>query len=132
MLNEIEQAIYAIQAGEMVVVMDDEDRENEGDLVMAAEKADKKAVNFMMTHGRGLICAPLDPSIIERLELPLMEQKNTEAHLCQFTVSVDYKKGTSTGISAQDRALSIQALADPKSKASDFARPGHIFPLKAR
>lgn len=131
MFNTIEEAIAEIKKGNMVIVMDDEDRENEGDLIMAAEMATKEKVNFMMREGRGLICVPLDESIADRLELEPMEKKNTEAHKCNFTISVDYIPGTSTGISAQDRAETIRALASPESKAKHFARPGHIFPLRA-
>lgn len=132
MLNSIEEAITAISHGNMVVVVDDEDRENEGDLVMAAEKATKESINFMMKEGRGLICAPISESIAQRLELPLMTQENTEFTGCNFTISVDYKPKTTTGISASDRAATIQALVDPISKAHEFARPGHVFPLIAK
>lgn len=132
MWSQIEAAIDDIRNGKMVIVVDDEDRENEGDLIMAAECASKEAINFMMRFGRGLICVPLSKDIAERLELEPMEKKNTEAHNCNFTVSVDYKHGTSTGISAPDRAKTITALVNPKSKAEDFARPGHIFPLIAQ
>lgn len=132
MWSKIEAAIEDIRHGKMIVVVDDEDRENEGDLIMAAELASKEDVNFMMKEGRGLICVPLSSDLADRLELEPMEKVNTEAHNCNFTVSVDYKHGTSTGISASDRAKTINSLVDPKSKAEDFARPGHVFPLIAQ
>ncbi len=131
MFSKIEEAIEEIKKGNIVIVMDDEDRENEGDLIMAAETATKENINFMMKEGRGLICAPVDESIADRLELEPMEKKNTEAHKCNFTISVDYIPKTSTGISASDRAETIRALSSPTSKASEFARPGHIFPLRS-
>lgn len=130
--NTIEEALSAIKKGEMVVVLDDEDRENEGDLVMAAEKITPQAVNFMSTEGRGLICVPVDGDIADRLDLQPMVYENQESSKCNFTVSVDYKKGTSTGISASDRAKTIKAIADLNSSAMDFLRPGHIFPLRAK
>lgn len=130
--NTIEEAITAISTGEMVVVLDDEDRENEGDLVMAAEMIRPKDVNFMAKEGRGLICVPLSDEIADRLDFHPMVVRNTESTKCNFTVSVDYLHGTSTGISASDRAKTIQAIADGTSVATDFARPGHIFPLRAR
>lgn len=132
MWSKIEAAIEDFKRGRMLVVVDDEDRENEGDLIMAAELATNEEINFMMKEGRGLICVPLSKSIADRLELTPMEKVNTEAHNCNFTVSVDYKHDTSTGISASDRAKTINALTDPKSRAEDFARPGHIFPLIAQ
>lgn len=132
MWSNIQSAIKDIQDGKLIIVVDDEDRENEGDLIMAAELATNETVNFMMKHGRGLICAPISADIAERLDLQAMEKKNTEAHNCNFTVSVDYKHGTSTGISASDRAKTINKLVNPKSTVEDFARPGHIFPLLAR
>ncbi|MFA5820911.1 MAG: bifunctional 3,4-dihydroxy-2-butanone-4-phosphate synthase/GTP cyclohydrolase II [Candidatus Gracilibacteria bacterium] len=130
--NKIEEAIVAIKSGKMVVVLDDEDRENEGDLVMAAEKATPQTVNFMMKEGRGLICVPLDKDIAERLNLDPMVDDANESMRCDFTVSVDYKHGTTTGISASDRAKTIQAIASLGSVAEDFSRPGHIFPLRAK
>ncbi len=130
--NKIEEAISAIKAGKMVVVLDDEDRENEGDLVMAAEKATSQTVNFMMKEGRGLICVPLDKDIAERLDLDPMVDDGNESMRCDFTVSVDFKHGTTTGISASDRAKTIQAIASLGSGAEDFSRPGHIFPLRAK
>ncbi|MFP4021969.1 MAG: bifunctional 3,4-dihydroxy-2-butanone-4-phosphate synthase/GTP cyclohydrolase II [Halanaerobium sp.] len=130
-MDKIEAAIEDIKAGKMVVVVDDEDRENEGDLLMAAEKVDKKAINFMIKEGRGLVCTPLEKEVIENLDLPMMVEKNTETHGTAFTVSVDHKDVT-TGISAQERALTIQKLVDSESKAGDFMRPGHVFPLIAK
>jgi 3,4-dihydroxy 2-butanone 4-phosphate synthase/GTP cyclohydrolase II len=132
MLSDIEAAIHDIKNGKMIIVVDDEDRENEGDLVMAAEKASKEDINFMMKEGRGLICVPLSGERADALDLPLMEKANTEAFKCNFTMSVDYIHGTTTGISANDRALSIRALASEDSKPQDFARPGHIFPIRAK
>lgn len=132
MWNPISEAIEAIQQGRLIVVVDDEDRENEGDLVMAAELATPETVNFMMKEGRGLICVPVSEDIADRLQLPEMTQENTEAFQCNFTIPVDYKHGTTTGISASDRCKTINALADPSASPLDFARPGHIFPLRAK
>ncbi len=131
-MREIQKAIKAIANGELVVVLDDEDRENEGDLIMAGEKVTPEAVNFMAKEGRGLICAPIDEDIADRLQLAPMVVENTEFTKCNFTVSVDFKHKTTTGISASDRAKTIKALADFSSVPEDFARPGHIFPLRAR
>lgn len=131
--NKIEEAVEAVRLGEMVVVLDDEERENEGDLVMAAEKVSAEAVNFMAREGRGLICVPIAEEAAARLNLAPMVAENNEPTKCSFTVSVDYKwDGVSTGISASDRAKTIKALAEDHTKAEDFFRPGHIFPLKAR
>ncbi|MBI3564544.1 MAG: bifunctional 3,4-dihydroxy-2-butanone-4-phosphate synthase/GTP cyclohydrolase II [Elusimicrobia bacterium] len=127
-----------IKKGRMVVVVDDPDRENEGDIVIAAEKCDVKAVNFMAVHARGLICVPLPASRLETLRLHAMVDPSNNVHGpgagrdTAFTVSVDAKKGTTTGISAKDRAVTIAALLDPKTKPADLMRPGHIFPLKAK
>lgn len=132
MFNSIEEALKAVKKGGMVIVVDDEDRENEGDLVMAAQLATAEKVNFMAKEGRGLICVPVDSDIANRLDFYPMVLNTEEPYKCCFTVSVDYKHGTSTGISASDRAKTIKAIVDPKSKAKDFLRPGHIFPLKAR
>jgi 3,4-dihydroxy 2-butanone 4-phosphate synthase/GTP cyclohydrolase II len=132
MFDPIEEAIEAIADGQMIIVVDDEDRENEGDLVMAAEKVTPDLINFMMKEGRGLICVPVTESRAEELQLEPMEKRNTEAHLCNFTVSVDYRIGTSTGISSSDRAKTIAALANADCLPKHFARPGHIFPLVAR
>ena len=129
--NTIPEAIEDIRQGKLVIVVDDEDRENEGDLIMAAEKVTPEKVNFVVTHGRGLVCTSLDQTIIEKLHLHPMVENNTAPLGTRFTVSVDYLHGTSTGISAYDRAATVRALADPESQADDFGRPGHIFPLQA-
>lgn len=132
-LNTIEEALEDIRAGRVVIVVDDEDRENEGDFVAAAEAATPEMINFMATHGRGLICTPLVEERCEELELDMMVGKNTDPMGTQFTVSVDLKgHGCTTGISASDRSKTIQALVNPDTKPSDLGRPGHIFPLKAR
>lgn len=133
MLNTIEEAIKAISLGQIIIVVDDEDRENEGDFVAAASKVNAEMINFMATHGRGLICAPLPEERCKALDLTPMVTRNTTSHQTPFTVSVDYLgDGCSTGISAPDRARTIQALMDPGSTPDDFGRPGHIFPLMAR
>ncbi len=129
MWSSIDEAIAEIRKGNMVIVVDDEDRENEGDLIMAAELCKKESVNFMMTEGRGLICVPLDEESAKRLDLNPMTGKNAENDKCNFTVSVDFKNGTTTGISASDRAKTIRALADSKLTKNDFFKPGHVFPL---
>ena len=129
--SSINEAIEDLREGKMIIVVDDEDRENEGDFVMAAEKVTPDDVNFMAKHGRGLICAAITKECAERLDLPMMAEKNTSKLGTAFTVSVDAAKGTTTGISAQDRAITIKALADPNSKPDDFRRPGHVFPLIA-
>jgi len=132
-LNTIEEAIEDIRLGKMVVVVDDEDRENEGDLVAAAELISPEQVNFMAKVGRGLICVPLPDSRCDELDLNPMVVNNTELHQTAFTVSVDLiGQGVTTGISASDRAKTIRALVDPHTRARDLARPGHIFPLRAR
>lgn len=133
MLNSIEEAIAEIAAGKMVIVVDDEDRENEGDLVAAAEMVTPEMINFMATHGRGLICAPLIEHRCEELGLDLMVRDNTALHETPFTISVDLiGHGCTTGISASDRAKTIQALIDPDTDSKDLGKPGHIFPLKAK
>ena len=129
-LNKIEEALEDIKKGKMIVVVDDEDRENEGDLVVAAEKADKDSINFMIKEGRGLVCVPLQEQRIKELQLPPMVDNNSDPHETAFTVSVDHKD-TTTGISAVERSLTIQKLIDPESKPYDFNKPGHVFPLKA-
>lgn len=131
-LASIEEAVAAIAEGKIVVVVDDEDRENEGDLVMAAEAATPESVAFFLEYTSGVICAPIEPERADALDLPLMVLANTEAQRTAFTVSIDFRHGTSTGISAHDRAATLNALADPATKASDFNRPGHIFPLRYR
>lgn len=133
LLDSVEEAIEDIRKGKMIIVVDDEDRENEGDFVAAAEMATPEMINFMAVHGRGLICTPLLEERCEELELELMVGKNTALHETPFTVSVDLNgQGVTTGISAADRAKTIRALVDPKTKAEDLGRPGHIFPLKAK
>jgi 3,4-dihydroxy 2-butanone 4-phosphate synthase/GTP cyclohydrolase II len=129
-MSTVAEAIAAIAVGEFVVVVDDADRENEGDLVMAAEMATPQSIAFMVRHTSGLICAPTSPQILDALELPLMVERNTESHDTAFTVSVDHRLSTTTGISAADRAATLRALADPEAQPQDFARPGHIFPLR--
>ena len=132
-LNTIEEAIEDIRQGKVIIVVDDEDRENEGDFLAAAEKVTPEMINFMATHGRGLICAPLTESRCKELDLHAMVRNNTDHMETAFTVSVDLKgNGVSTGISAADRAKTIQALIDPETKPFDLARPGHIFPLIAK
>lgn len=126
----IEDAVAAIARGEIVVVVDDEDRENEGDLIMAAGAATPEAITFFVRHTSGVICAPLTGERLDELDIPLMVRDNTESHRTAFTYSVDYVHGTSTGISAADRAATIQALIDPATRPADLARPGHIFPLR--
>lgn len=132
-LNTIEEAIADIKAGKIVVVVDDENRENEGDFIAAAEKVTPEMINFMATHGRGLICAPLTESRCNELDLYMMVQNNTVLHHTQFTVSVDLiGHGCSTGISAVDRAKTIKSFVDKNTKPFDLGRPGHVFPLKAK
>ena len=131
-MSDIEQAIATIGRGEMVVVVDDADRENEGDLVMAAEFATPEKVAFFLAHTSGLICVPLTADRADELELPLMVAHNTESQRTAFTVTVDYRYGTTTGISAGDRAATIRSLIDPDTKPADLARPGHVLPLRYR
>jgi 3,4-dihydroxy 2-butanone 4-phosphate synthase/GTP cyclohydrolase II len=131
-LARIEEAIEAISRGEFVVVVDSEDRENEGDLIMAAEFATPEKVAFLLAHTSGLICVPLLPERLDELELPLMVANNTESQRTAFTVTVDYRHGTTTGISAGDRAATIRALIDPDTRPGDLARPGHVLPLRYR
>ncbi len=129
--NTIEEALEEIKQGRIIVVVDDEDRENEGDLIMAAEKATPEAINFMAVHGRGLICLPVTGERLDELELPAMVNNNTDPHATAFTVSID-AKGCTTGISAFERAMTVKTVLDPKTKPSDLQRPGHIFPLRAK
>ena len=129
-LSTIEEAIRDIKNGDMVIIVDDEDRENEGDLTMAAEKITPDAINFMATFGKGLICVPMIEEDLKRLNLPMMVPQNTAPLNTAFTVSVDYLKGTSTGISSYDRSATIKALIDSSTNPEDLGRPGHIFPLK--
>lgn len=132
-LNTIEEAIADIRAGKIIIVVDDEDRENEGDFICAAETVTPDIINFMATHGRGLICTPLEEKRAEELGLDLMVNANTALHETAFTVSIDLiGHGCSTGISAYDRSTGIRWLTNPAAKSSDYARPGHIFPLRAK
>ncbi|MDX2267831.1 MAG: 3,4-dihydroxy-2-butanone-4-phosphate synthase, partial [Bryobacter sp.] len=128
----IEQAIEDFRNGKMLVIVDDEDRENEGDLAIAADATTPEAITFMATHGRGLICLALDGPICDQLDLPLMSKVNTSNFGTAFTESIDAKFGTTTGISSHDRALTVQAAIRPDAKPDDLARPGHIFPLRAQ
>ncbi|MEL6971055.1 MAG: 3,4-dihydroxy-2-butanone-4-phosphate synthase [Bacteroidota bacterium] len=132
-LDSIQSAIEAIRNGEVIIVVDDEDRENEGDFICAAESITPEIINFMATHGRGLICTPIEEKRADDLELPMMVNSNTALHETAFTVSIDLiGRGCTTGISAYDRSTGIRAMIDPSIKPSDFARPGHIFPLRAK
>src|ERR1700693_5654673 len=128
----VEEAVEEIRQGRMVVLVDDEDRENEGDLAMAAEKITPEAINFMAKYGRGLICLPLTEERCDELRLPLMSPINTSVHGTAFCEAIDARMGVTTGISASDRAITILAAVDAKTKPQDLARPGHIFPLRAR
>src|SRR5256714_3788221 len=130
--DTIDDVVKDIAAGKLVIVTDDADRENEGDLVMAAEKATPKAVNFMAMHGRGLICVPISNERAEQLGLQRMVAQNREMYRTDFTVSVDAARDVTTGISAHDRATTIQAIANPKSLPDDLVQPGHVFPLRAK
>ena len=129
--SRVETALEELRQGRMVILMDDADRENEGDLVVAAEKCTAETVNFMTRYARGLVCVPLTPERLRQLNLPLMSAENTALHGTAFTVSVDAARGTTTGISAQDRARTVQVLVDPASTPDDLVRPGHVFPLRA-
>src|SRR5579863_6496603 len=131
-LSPVGEILAELRAGRMVIIMDDEDRENEGDLIMAAERTTSEAVAFMIRHTSGIICVPMEEEGLVRLELPQMVQANSESHRTAFTVSVDVKAGTTTGVSSADRAATIRALADDDTAGVDFARPGHIFPLRSR
>ncbi len=130
--DSVDMAVAAMARGEFVVVVDDESRENEGDLILAADAATPEAIAFMVRHTSGLICVALPGEVLDRLELPLMVRDNAESFQTAFTVSVDKRDGISTGISASDRAATIRALADPATRAVDLVRPGHLFPLRAR
>ncbi len=130
--NTIEEAVEDIKKGKMVILVDDEDRENEGDLTMAAEMVTPEAINFMAKYGRGLICLSLTPERVEHLQLPMMTTDNTSSFGTAFTISIEAKKGVTTGISAADRATTIKTAINPKSGAEDLARPGHVFPLRAK
>jgi 3,4-dihydroxy 2-butanone 4-phosphate synthase/GTP cyclohydrolase II len=130
--NTIDEAIEELQKGRMIILVDDEDRENEGDLCMAAEKVTPEAINFMAKYGRGLICLSLTPERVEALKLPMMTDENSSPYGTAFTISIEAKRGVTTGISAHDRAKTILTAIDPKTKPEDLARPGHVFPLRAR
>lgn len=130
-IAKIEDAVAAIARGEMIVVVDDQNRENEGDIVVASQAVTAQTMAFMMNHARGLICVSMEGARLDALDIPLMVPDNTDVHKTAFTVSVDYLTGTTTGISAADRAATVLALIDHRSKPADFARPGHMFPLRA-
>lgn len=130
-LDRVEEAIYELMRGKVILVVDDEDRENEGDFVALAEKATPEVINFMITQGRGLVCLPITAERAEELDLQPMVAQNTDNHGTAFTVSIDHKD-TTTGISAYERSLTVKAIMDPNAKASDFRRPGHMFPLIAK
>jgi len=132
MLSSIPEVIEDIRAGKFVIIVDDETRENEGDLAMAAEKVTPKAINFMAKHARGLICLPIIKQRLDELGIPLMVQDNTSRHSTAFTVSIEARNKVTTGISAFDRAQTIKTVLDPDSKPEDLARPGHVFPIRAR
>jgi 3,4-dihydroxy 2-butanone 4-phosphate synthase/GTP cyclohydrolase II len=131
-VSKIEEVIEDIKAGKIIILVDDEDRENEGDLYMAAEKVDAEAINFMATYGRGLICLTLEGALVDRLQLPMMVTNNTSPYGTGFTVSIEAKSGVSTGISAADRARTVQVAVAKDAKPSDLVSPGHIFPLRAK
>jgi len=131
-LSSVENIIADIKAGKPVILVDDEDRENEGDLIIAAEMASAETINFLAKEGRGLICLPMESAMVERLNLPLMGRGNNAHHRTAFTVSIEAKEGVTTGISAADRAKTVQVAIDPQSGPSDIATPGHVFPLLAR
>jgi 3,4-dihydroxy 2-butanone 4-phosphate synthase/GTP cyclohydrolase II len=131
-LATIPEAIEDIKAGKFIIIVDDEDRENEGDLALAAEEVTPEAINFMAKYGRGLICMPISGKRLDELQIPMMVTDNTSRFLTAFTISVEAKKGVSTGISAADRAQTIKTILDPATKPEDLARPGHMFPLRAR
>jgi len=128
----VDEILADMRAGRMVIILDDEDRENEGDFIMAAEHATPEAVAFMIRYSSGILCVPMEDERLQQLDLPQMVPNNDDAYRTAFTVSVDYRQGTSTGVSAGDRSITIRALADAGSVATDYARPGHIFPLRAR
>jgi 3,4-dihydroxy 2-butanone 4-phosphate synthase / GTP cyclohydrolase II len=128
----IEEALRELQQGRMIILVDDEERENEGDLVLAAEKVTPEAINFLMKHARGQICLALHQNIVEQLDITLMPERNKSPNQAAFTVSIEAARGVSSGVSAQDRAHTIQVAVDPKTVPDDIALPGHIFPLRAR
>ncbi len=131
-LATVKEAIEDTKAGKLVIIVDDEDRENEGDLAIAAEKVTPEAINFMAKHGRGLICMPVVGERLDELRIPMMVQDNTSPYETAFTISVEAKHGTTTGISAHDRATTIKTMVDPTTKPEDLVKPGHVFPLRAR
>ena len=130
-LSNIEGAVNDFRKGNFLIVIDEKNRENEPDLILSAEKATPQKINFMIKNARGLVCVPMLGQRLDELKIPLMTMANTEFTKCAFTVPVDAKNGTTTGVSAFDRAKTIKALIDKKTKPNDFARPGHIFPLRA-
>jgi 3,4-dihydroxy-2-butanone 4-phosphate synthase len=132
MFEKIEQAIKELQRGDFIILIDDENRENEGDLVIAAEKVTPSKINYLIKNGRGLVCIPMLGERLDQLKLPLMitDSNNTENTKCAFTISVDAKKATTTGISAFDRSTTVKALINPETKPEDLARPGHLFPIR--
>lgn len=130
-LSSPEELIQDARQGKMIILIDDENRENEGDLILPASYVSTESINFMVTHGRGLVCLALSPDICDRLDLPMMVRRNSSRFKTAFTVSIEASKGITTGISAQDRAKTIEVASDPKSGPNDIAMPGHIFPLKA-
>ncbi len=130
--SNVEQAIKEYQQGKMLILVDDESRENEGDLIIAAEHITSEVVNFMVTHARGLICLPMSEELIDKLKLPMMVSNNTSPYETAFTVSIESKHGVSTGISAEDRAKTIKTAISPSVSPNDIVTPGHIFPLKAK
>ncbi len=130
-LSRIEEAIEDIRSGRMVIVVDDEDRENEGDLIVAAEKVTAEHIRFMVRYCSGIICVPMESERLTELNLPQMSPENSESMRTAFTISVDAREGITTGISAADRATTIRALIDANTRPSDLARPGHIFPLRS-
>jgi len=127
----VEEAIQELRRGGMVLILDDEDRENEGDLACAAERVTPEIVNFMATHGRGLICLPMDAERLDELKIPLMVEDNTSRYGTAFCVSIEARHDVTTGISAADRARTIRVAADPATRPEDLVRPGHVFPLRA-
>jgi 3,4-dihydroxy 2-butanone 4-phosphate synthase/GTP cyclohydrolase II len=130
--SSVDEILADMRAGRMVIILDDEDRENEGDFIMAAEHATPEAMAFMIRYSSGILCVPMLNERLEQLDLPQMVPNNDEAYRTAFTVSVDYRHGTTTGVSASDRSITIKSLADPETVPADYARPGHIFPLRAR
>src|SRR5271167_1500834 len=130
--DPIEEVLDELRQGHLVIVTDDANRENEGDLILAAEKATPELINFMIRYTSGVICVPMEGKDLDRLDLPLMTVRNTESMRTAYTISVDAKKGVTTGISAADRSRTIRLLADPGTVAQDMARPGHVFPLRYR